>query len=552
MLSNKPGKLSACPEGLPRQSSFIEPAVRNPFQHKIHLHLLAKIQVVIFSLTLAPLRVLAILLALLLAWPLAWLATVGRETKDHSQPLPAWRRSLYISPIKLLGQWSLLCLGLGPLHIRGRLASPAEAPLLVVAPHSSFFDVVVALAAGFPSMVSRAENCSIPLIGSLLMSTQPLLVWRKDPDSRRRAVKEIQRRATAPENWPQVLIFPEGTCTNRSCLIKFKPGAFIPGVPVQPVIIRYPNHLDTVTWTWQGSGAFKVLWLTLCQLHTSVEIEFLPVYVPCAEEKNDPAAYACNVQKLMAGALNVPVTEHTFEDCRLMLHAHELALPMDCGLVEFAKINRKLGLCLEDLQMNIERFADVARGCKGGCLTIDQFASHLQLPISQPLRDLFSLFDRDRDGTIDFREYVIGLVVLCRPCASDEAIRMAFQLFDLDGDGRLTEMEFSTILRSAFAVPTFDSSRLFSSVDVERTGSITYSEFRDFLQQHPEHMRLLSLLLDRQRGNAGSDISSFTPPSTPLCADLSPLGEDSPSDSFFFEKECGMSTDLDTSSNKND
>lgn len=53
----------------------------------------------------------------------------------------------------------------------------------------------------------------------------------------------------------QVMIFPEGTCTNRSCLITFKSGAFYPGVPVQPVCIRYPNKLDTVTWTWEGPGA---------------------------------------------------------------------------------------------------------------------------------------------------------------------------------------------------------------------------------------------------------------------------------------------------------
>lgn len=54
----------------------------------------------------------------------------------------------------------------------------------------------------------------------------------------------------------QIIIFPEGTCTNRSCLITFKPGAFYPGVPVQPVCIRYPNKLDTVTWTWEGPGVY--------------------------------------------------------------------------------------------------------------------------------------------------------------------------------------------------------------------------------------------------------------------------------------------------------
>lgn len=85
-----------------------------------------------------------------------------------------------------------------------------------------------------------------------------MYVWRDDPNSRQNTIKEIIERATSKEDWPQVMIFPEGTCTNRSCLITFKCGAFYPGVPVQPVCIRYPNKLDTVTWTWEGPGAYEI------------------------------------------------------------------------------------------------------------------------------------------------------------------------------------------------------------------------------------------------------------------------------------------------------
>jgi hypothetical protein len=28
----------------------------------------------------------------------------------------------------------------------------------------------------------------------------------------------------------------------------FKPGAFYPGKPIQPILIRYPNKTDTLTW----------------------------------------------------------------------------------------------------------------------------------------------------------------------------------------------------------------------------------------------------------------------------------------------------------------
>lgn len=36
------------------------------------------------------------------------------------------------------------------------------------------------------------------------------------------------------------------------------------------------------------------------------------------------------------------MTDHTYEDCRLMISAGELTLPMEAGLVEFTKISRKL------------------------------------------------------------------------------------------------------------------------------------------------------------------------------------------------------------------
>jgi len=80
-------------------------------------------------------------------------------------------------------------------------------------------------------------------------------VKREDPTSRQTSVKEIIRRAQSNEDFPPVLIFPEGTCSNRTALIQFKAGAFVPGVPVQPVIIRYPNRLDAATWTFDSPSA---------------------------------------------------------------------------------------------------------------------------------------------------------------------------------------------------------------------------------------------------------------------------------------------------------
>lgn len=35
---------------------------------------------------------------------------------------------------------------------------------------------------------------------------------------------------------------------------------------------------------------------------------------------------------------------------------------------------------------------------------------------------------KNGDGTIDFREYVIGVTILCRPANTEEVLRLAFQV----------------------------------------------------------------------------------------------------------------------------
>lgn len=76
---------------------------------------------------------------------------------------------------------------------------------------------------------------------------QPIYVKRENHDSRTQTIHDILDRVKAPDMWPQIFIFPEGTCTNGEVLIEFKPGAFYPGQSIQPVLIRYPNKIDTVS-----------------------------------------------------------------------------------------------------------------------------------------------------------------------------------------------------------------------------------------------------------------------------------------------------------------
>ena len=50
-------------------------------------------------------------------------------------------------------------------------------------------------------------------------------------------VRKIVERAQDSRPWPQLMIFPEGSTSNRKALMSFKPGAFVPEKPVQPILI---------------------------------------------------------------------------------------------------------------------------------------------------------------------------------------------------------------------------------------------------------------------------------------------------------------------------
>uniref|UniRef100_A0A8C9HRI4 Lysophosphatidylcholine acyltransferase 2 n=1 Tax=Piliocolobus tephrosceles TaxID=591936 RepID=A0A8C9HRI4_9PRIM len=455
------GNVGLRPPMVPRQASFFPPPVPNPFVQQTQIGSARRVQIFLLGIILLPIRVLLIALILLLAWPFAAISTVCCPEKP-THPVTGWRRKITQTALKFLGRAMFFSMGF-IVSVKGKIASPLEAPVFVAAPHSTFFDGIACVVAGLPSMVSRNENAQVPLIGRMLRAVQPVLVSRVDPDSRKNTINEIIKRTTSGGEWPQILVFPEGTCTNRSCLITFKPGAFIPGVPVQPVLLRYPNKLDTVTWTWQGYTFFQLCMLTFCQLFTKVEVEFMPVQVPNDEEKNDPVLFANKVRNVMAEALGIPVTDHTYEDCRLMISAGQLTLPMEAGLVEFTKISRKLKLDWDGVRKQLDEYASIASSSKGGRIGIDEFAKYLKLPVSDVLRQLFALFDR---------------------------------LFDVDEDGYITEEEFSTILQASLGVPDLDVSGLFK--EIAQGDSISYEEFKSFALRHPEYAKVFTTYLDLQ------------------------------------------------------
>lgn len=66
-----------------------------------------------------------------------------------------------------LGRLGTMFSGYTWVKVKGTQASPAEAPILVVAPHSTLMDIVIIfMLRDCPGIVAKKEIASMPVVGS--------------------------------------------------------------------------------------------------------------------------------------------------------------------------------------------------------------------------------------------------------------------------------------------------------------------------------------------------------------------------------------------------
>lgn len=351
---------------------------------------------------------------------------------------------------------------------------------IVVSNHLSYVDPIFFFYELFPTIVASESHDNMAFVGTIIRAMQVIYVDRFSAPSRKHAVSEIKRKA-ACNDYPRVLLFPEGTTSNGRALLSFQLGAFIPGFPVQAVVIRYPHiHFDQ---SWGHISLGKLMFRMFTQFHNFMEVEYLPIIFPLEGKQESVVNFAKRTSYAMAKALNVVQTLHSYGDLMLLSRASELKDDCTIDLVEMASTEIVSSITTSEAMELLDQFFCMNPDSNGRVGSLD-FLIGYGLGLTPLSEKVFCYLDVEKKGSITFRQFLYGLANVRKqplflracesafekcsdngrtqyislnqigdiirasvPSMSEETLHHLFHLFDADEDGRISRDDFMTCLR---------------------------------------------------------------------------------------------------------
>ena len=112
----------------------------------------------------------------------------------------------------------------------------------------------------------------------------------------------------------------------------------------------------------------------------------------------------------------------------------------------------------------------------------------LELANNPLVKRVIAVLDKNKDGSISFLEFVQGLNSLSAGSSQEEKLRFAFQIYDINGDGYISNGELFTVLKMMVGNNLNDVQlqqlvdRTIIKADKDHDGKISFDEFTEMVK----------------------------------------------------------------------
>lgn len=203
------------------------------------------------------------------------MAAAGRLLRALLHGIAGWLTIVFLFPRLAQPQrdarvqvWALQLLKILGVSLQVHGHPPASGPMLLVANHISWLDILVLHAARHCRFVSKSDVRHWPLIGRLATGAGTLYIERA---KRRDAMRVVHSMSDSLRAGDVVAVFPEGTTSDGLSLLPFHANllqaAISAQAPVQPVGLRFIDRktgTTTLSPCYLGDDTFVAsLWRLL-------------------------------------------------------------------------------------------------------------------------------------------------------------------------------------------------------------------------------------------------------------------------------------------------